>query len=206
MQETRALFDDLRIGLLGGSFNPPHEGHRQISLIGLKKMNLDYVWWLVTPGNPQKKLADYADFSSRMAAAKACADHPRIIISDFEQRHGLTYTAHTIQTLKTKFPKTRFVWMMGADNLAGFHTWRDWRLIADNLPIAVFNRPGHRVACLQSPAAQTLEHYRLPVTSINRLPDLKAPAWIYYSNVMNTQSSTSIRRQNRDWITSLTKT
>lgn len=199
MYETRGLFDGLRVGLLGGSFNPPHAGHREISLHGLRRIGLDYVWWLVTPGNPQKDQEHYACFDTRTAAARQCAAHPRIIVSNFEQRHDLRFTAHTIAALRSRFPRTRFVWMMGADNLAGFHTWRDWKLIAANLPIAVFNRPGHTISGLASPAGQTLHSYRLPTTAARHLPECAPPAWIYFTDTLNHESSTEIRAENKDW-------
>ncbi|MCI5045737.1 MAG: nicotinate-nucleotide adenylyltransferase, partial [Aquisalinus sp.] len=204
MRATRNLFDGLTVGLLGGSFNPPHDGHRQISLTGLRRMNLDYVWWLVTPGNPQKRGADYASLQDRMLAARACANHPRILISDYESRHGLTYTANTIRSLKSRFPRTRFVWMMGADNLSGFHTWQDWRLIAANVPLAIFNRPGHSTACLRSPAAQTMDQYRQPEGAAQKLARMSAPAWIYFPHIYNELSSTAIRQANQDWKSLLT--
>ena len=199
MTFTRALFDGLRVGLLGGSFNPAHEGHREISLTALRLLQLDFVWWLVTPGNPQKDSASYAAFEARMAAAKRCADHPRILISDFEREHGLSYSAGTIEALLTRFPATKFVWMIGADNLTSFHTWRNWQRIAASLPLAIFNRPGHDISALSAPAAQALEPYRLPVSRARSLAGRKAPAWVYFNRTQNISSSTAIRDSDPAW-------
>ncbi|WP_205967474.1 nicotinate-nucleotide adenylyltransferase [Aquisalinus luteolus] len=191
--------NNLRIGVLGGSFNPPHAGHRQISLQGMRLMRLDFVIWLVTPGNPQKNSRDYADLTTRMAAAQACAAHPRILISDFESRNGLTYTAETLDMLTSKYASTRFVWMMGADNLNSFHTWRDWQRIAATMPIAVFNRPGNRIAPLTSPAGHALARFRVPVARAATLPDCEAPAWTYFPGTLNRESSTRLRQTQPDW-------
>lgn len=199
MQKSSNLLNNLRVGLLGGSFNPPHAGHRQISLQGMRLMRLDFVVWLVTPGNPQKKAGDYADLGKRMAAARACANHPRILISDFESHNGLTYTAETLDLLTSKYQSTRFVWMMGADNLNSFHTWRDWRRIAATMPIAVFNRPGNRIAPLTSPAGHALERFRVPVEQAAILPDCAPPAWIYFPGTLNRESSTRLRQMRPDW-------
>lgn len=199
MQKSYTLFKTLRIGVLGGSFNPPHAGHREISLAGLRRLGLDYVLWLVTPGNPLKREGDYAPLEARMAAARECAAHPRIIVSDFEARHGLRYTTETLKALKTLHPHTRFVWMMGADNLATFHKWRDWQDITASVPIAVFNRPGAIFNALSAPAARRLERYRLPVTAARALPDSVPPAWIFFPETLNPASATGLRQANPHW-------
>ena len=131
----------MRIGLFGGSFDPPHDGHRAVSLEALKRLGLDQVWWLVSPQNPLKPHAP-ADLGRRIAAARALANHPRIKVTGIEASLGTTYTADTLRKLQERLPGVRLVWMMGADNLASFHRWRDWQGIAADVPIAVFNRPG----------------------------------------------------------------
>ena len=168
-------------------------------------MQLDFVIWLVTPANPQKNMGDYADLATRMGAAKACAAHPRILVSDFESRHGVAYTAETLALLTKKYPSTRFVWMMGADNLGSFHTWRKWQMIAGIMPIAVFNRPGNSRAPLASPAAHALERYRVPAERAAALPDLRPPAWTYFPGTLNRESSTRLRQMRPDWVQSLEK-
>ena len=137
-----ALGDGLRIGLLGGSFNPAHSGHRHISALALKTLRLDYVWWLVSPQNPLKSTQGMAPFDARFAAAQAFAQHPRIVVTDIEGVFGMTYTADTLAALRTRFPRLRFVWLMGTDNLVQFPRWRRWRQILCLTPVAVAARPG----------------------------------------------------------------
>lgn len=196
---TRNLFTGLRIGLLGGSFNPAHEGHHELSLLALKLMRLDYIWWLVSPGNPQKNPTSYAPYEDRLATAQAIANHPRILISNFEQTHGLTYSANTITTLRQYFSQTKFIWMIGADNLENLHTWKNWRTIANTLPLAIFNRPGHQISALASPAAKTLSAARQPIRAAQELADMQAPAWIYFNQIENKTSATKIRAATPHW-------
>ena len=184
-----------RIGLLGGSFNPPHDGHREISLVALDKLGLDAVWWLVTLGNPLKDESDYAPYDERMAAAQRCANHSHIVISDFENRYNLQYTVDTIERLQELNPGVRFVWLMGADSLASFHKWRDWRRIAALAPIAIFNRPGSSDAALYAEAAIALADKRLDPGAAKRLADTTPPAWIFFADTNNPTSSTEIRNQ-----------
>ena len=136
-----AKIDRRSIGLLGGSFNPPHKGHREISLAALGRLRLDAVWWLVTPGNPLKDPAQYAPLDERLKQARKTADHPDIIVSDFERRHNLDYTIDTVERLQLLNPNIQFVWVMGADSLANFHEWKDWRRIANQIPLAIFQSP-----------------------------------------------------------------
>ena len=152
----------MRIGLLGGSFNPPHEAHRAISLFAIKRLKLDRVWWLVTPGNPLKSNGALNDLDTRMAAARKMADDPRIDISCLEAVIGIRYTFDTISYLRRRASGLRFVWIMGADNLAQFHRWQNWRRIASEVPIAVIDRPPQSFRALAAPAAQALARYRLP--------------------------------------------
>jgi nicotinate-nucleotide adenylyltransferase len=144
----------LRVGLLGGSFNPAHEGHVHVSRVALKRLGLDYVWWLVSPQNPLKPLRGMADFGKRLAGARTLARRePRIRVSDLEGTMGTHYTIDTIARLKKRFPQLRFVWLMGSDNLATFHLWRDWQGLARCIPIAVVMRPGTTLAPLKAKAA-----------------------------------------------------
>lgn len=182
-----------RIGLLGGSFNPPHQGHREISLAALDRLGLDAVWWLVTPGNPLKNPDIYAGYDDRLRLARAVSHHPHIVVSDFERRRGLTYTADTIDALKALNPHAAFIWLMGADGLETFHKWRDWRHIAQSVPIAVFNRPGHESAALESEAAQALAAFRIDPDDAMRLGETEPPAWVFFPDTENPVSSTAIR-------------
>ena len=181
------------IGLLGGSFNPPHAGHREISLAALKRLDLDAVWWLVTPGNPLKDPATYAPFEQRLRAARQCADHCNIVVSDFEHRHDLQYTVDTIERLQLLNPTVQFVWLMGADSLAEFDRWKDWRRIAELAPMAVFNRPGYANEALESSAAKALNSFRLGESESEKLLHAEPPAWIYFSDTDNPMSSTALR-------------
>jgi len=145
----------MRIGLFGGTFNPPHEGHRLASLIALKRLKLDAVWWLVTPGNPLKENAGLPPLHERIEAARALADHPRIIVTGLEAQIGTRYTFDTIDHLTRRCAGVRFAWIMGADNLASFHRWQRWREIAALTPIAVIDRPNivERLGKILWPAA-----------------------------------------------------
>jgi dimethylhistidine N-methyltransferase/nicotinate (nicotinamide) nucleotide adenylyltransferase len=182
-----------RIGLLGGSFNPPHQGHREISLAALDRLGLDGVWWLVTPGNPLKDPKTYAGYEDRLRLARLVANHPDIVVSDFERRRGLTYTVDTLDALQTLNPNAAFVWLMGADGLENFHRWKDWRHIAQTVPIAVFSRPGHTEAALASEAAHALAAFRIGEADAVTLSAAEPPAWVFVSDTDNPISSTAIR-------------
>lgn len=182
-----------RIGLLGGSFNPPHEGHREVSLAALKRLGLDAVWWLVTPGNPLKDPDVYAPFEDRLRRARKFADHPDIVVSDFENRHSLQYTVDTLDRLTSLNPNVQFVWLMGADSLANFDKWKDWRRIAELVPIAVFGRPGYGEDAADSEAAKTLAAFRIDENNPEKLIGAEPPVWIYFSDTANPASSTAIR-------------
>lgn len=185
-----------RIGLLGGSFNPAHEGHREISLAALKLLRLDAVWWLVTPGNPLKAEAyDYMPYAERLAHARKVADHPRIVVSNFEERRGLQYTVDTLEALRELWPQIHFVWLMGADSLEGFHKWKDWRRIASLAPIAVFNRPGHEAGALASEAAREFALFRVPASRAVEIVDAYPPAWTFVETTRNPASATEIRNR-----------
>ena len=146
-------YPGMRIGLFGGSFNPPHEGHRLVALQALKRLDLDAVWLLVSPGNPLKDHADLAPLAERIEATRRIVDHPRIRVTGFEAAHGFTYTYETVRFLTTTHPGVKFVWIMGADNLAQFHRWERWRDIAALLPLAIYVRPGSTRHAPISPAA-----------------------------------------------------
>jgi nicotinate-nucleotide adenylyltransferase len=180
------------IGLLGGSFDPPHKGHVNITLEALKRFQLDEVWWLVSPGNPLKSEGP-AGLDRRMAAARAIMDHPRVRISDFEARSGTRYTAETLRALMRAFPETRFVWLMGADNLAQFHLWQDWQWIMESVPVGVLARPGQQISARLSVAASRYERFRLRGRQAARLARSEPPAWCFINLPMVNLSSTAIR-------------
>jgi nicotinate-nucleotide adenylyltransferase len=185
----------MRIGLFGGSFNPPHEGHRLASLIALRRLNLDRVWWLVTPGNPLKDNKRLPPLIERVAAAKRMACHPLIDVTGFEAAIGARYSYTTVDYLKRRCPGVCFVWLIGADSLAGFHCWRRWRGIAARLPIAVIDRPGSTLTPLNAKAAQVLRAARIDESDARKLPAMWPPAWVFLHGPRSPLSSTALRRQ-----------
>ena len=187
----------LRIGLLGGSFNPAHEGHRHISLFALQRLRLDAVWWLVSPQNPLKPVEGMASLDERIASAESVARHPRIEVSDIESRMGTRYTADTLQALRRRYAKHRFVWIMGADNLIQLPRWRDWTEIVEMVPIAVFARPGYSQRSLFGAAAHRFRRNRLPDHAAASLADRKAPAWVFLHTPLHPASATEIRAKRR---------
>ena len=191
----------MRIGLLGGSFNPPHDAHRAISLFAIKRLKLDRVWWLVTPGNPLKDHGALRDLDARAEAARKMADDPRIDVSCLESVIGTRYTVDTIGYLRRRASGLRFVWIMGADNLAQFHRWQNWRRIASEVPIAVIDRPPQSFRALAAPAAQALARYRLPENQAGRLADRRAPAWVFLTGMKLNLSSTGLRNPDGSWRT-----
>jgi len=191
----------MRIGLLGGSFNPPHAAHRAISLFAIKRLKLDRVWWLLTPGNPLKNHDGLHALSERAEAARTTADDPRIDISCLEAVIGVRYTVDTIIHLRRRVSGVRFVWIMGADNLAQFHRWKDWRRIASEVPIAVIDRPPQSFRALAAPAAQALARYRLPENQATRLTDQHPPAWVFLTGMKLKMSSTGLRNPDGSWMT-----
>jgi nicotinate-nucleotide adenylyltransferase len=193
--------DGMRIGLLGGSFNPPHLAHRAISLFALKRLRLDRVWWLVTPGNPLKDGRALHDLDERVEAARRVANDPRIDVSCLESVIGTRYTVDTVRYLRRRASGLRFVWIMGADNLAQFHRWQDWRDIAFEVPIAVIDRPPQSFRALASPASQSLARYRLPENQAGRLADRRAPAWVFLTGLKLNLSSTGLRNLDGSWRT-----
>jgi nicotinate-nucleotide adenylyltransferase len=187
----------MRVGLLGGSFNPPHAAHRLISETALKRLRLAQVWWIVTPGNPLKEHSELAPLAERIRLSRGVARDPRIKVTAFEATLGTAYTAETLAHLRQRFPRARFVWLMGADNLAGFHRWRDWRAIFETMPIAVEDRPGWRHRAIASPAASRFAKVRIPESAAAMLPDLLPPAWCYLSGRLSNLSSTALRAARR---------
>jgi nicotinate-nucleotide adenylyltransferase len=183
----------LRVGLMGGTFNPPHAGHRQVSEIARKRLGLDQVWWLVTPGNPLKANNGLPPLESRMAACRALANPAHTRISGVEREIGTAFTAQTLSYLRRRHPTVQFVWIMGADNLAGFHRWQQWRRIAATMPIAVVNRPGWHLKALASPAARTLARTRVAEARAARLVGARAPAWVMLHGPLSPLSSTGLR-------------
>ncbi|OAF17388.1 nicotinate-nucleotide adenylyltransferase [Bradyrhizobium neotropicale] len=191
--------EGMRIGLLGGSFNPPHEAHRAISRFALTRLQLDRVWWLVTPGNPLKENGTLHELGARMQAARDVANDPRIEVSCLESVIRTRYTIDTINTLRRRLTGLRFVWIMGADNLAQFHRWQDWRRIAAQVPMAVIDRPPQSFRALASPAAKALARYRVPESEAALLADRRAPAWVFLTGLKLNLSSTGLRNPDGSW-------
>ena len=187
----------MRIGLFGGTFDPPHEAHLAACLLAMKKLRLDRVWWLVTPGNPLKDTRGLAPLAERMAAARVLASHPRINITDLEAGIGTRYTHETILYLRKRCPGVRFVWIMGADNLRSFHRWQRWRGIAGLVPIAVVDRLGPSLYATASLAGQALARYRVPESAAWSLPTRRPPAWVYIHGLKSPLSSTALRAKRK---------
>jgi nicotinate-nucleotide adenylyltransferase len=183
----------MRIGLLGGSFNPPHAAHRAISLLALHRLGLDRVWWLVTPGNPLKDVRALPPLAARIAAARALAAHPRIDATGIEARLGTVYSHDTVAELRARCPRVRFVFLMGADNLAEFHRWRRWRELTRLVPIAVIDRAGMSLKALAAPAALALARFRLPENAAPSLARHRPPAWVFLHGIKSPLSSTALR-------------
>jgi nicotinate-nucleotide adenylyltransferase len=183
-----------RIGLLGGSFNPPHDGHLLASRLALSRLRLNRVWWLATPGNPLKSSTDLAALHVRLAASQALVDDPRIVVTGIESEIGSTYTLDTLRYLKRRATGARFVWIMGADNLAQFHRWRDWEEIAATFPMLVVDRPGSSFAPLSSRAGQALARWRRPERDAAGLAMREAPAWVFLHGRRSALSSSALRR------------
>ena len=185
-----------KTGLLGGSFNPAHRGHRKISLAAIDALGLDEVWWLVSPGNPLKPVEGMAPLAARAASARAAARRAPIRMTAIERELGTRYTIDTLRALRRRFPARRFVWIMGADNLAQFHRWKDWRGIARTVPIAVFARPGYAAKAFSSPAMAWMRRYRVRPGELSEgaLPQM---AWIAFDP--DPSSATALRRDNPAW-------
>jgi nicotinate-nucleotide adenylyltransferase len=184
------------VGLFGGSFNPPHEGHRLVAKIAIRSLGLDQLWWMVTPGNPLKSSRYLAPLSERIALSEAMADDPRIRVTAFEKTLGSSYTAQVLERVRARNPRVRFVWIMGADNLRDFHRWQNWKKIAQTFPIAVIDRPGSTLSFLSSTMAKTFDYARVDEHDARTLAYAKAPAWTFIHGPRSILSSTAIRRMN----------
>ena len=189
-----------RIGLLGGSFNPAHAGHRRISLNAMTALGLDEVWWLVSPGNPLKEGAtDMAPFEVRLAAATRMAKGSRIRVSDFEQRERTRFTIDTVRRLKRRYSADRFIWLLGSDTLPNFHLWRDWRDLAREVPIAVIRRPGYDSVARAARAMGWLRRFVHPSSQAKQWTDWSEPAIIFLRLPPDPTSATAIRVQDPYW-------
>ncbi|WP_319546203.1 nicotinate-nucleotide adenylyltransferase [Ruegeria conchae] len=185
------------VGLFGGSFDPPHQGHVRVTLEAMKAFGLDSVWWLVSPGNPLKERGP-APLKRRIEAARDVMQHPRVKVTDIEALTGTRATADTLAALRRLYPQVRFVWLMGADNLAQFHRWKDWRQIMDSVPVGVVARPGDRISARMSPAARLYAKYRIDGQARHLLGRAEAPAWCFVNVPMVDVSSTEVRNRG-DW-------
>jgi nicotinate-nucleotide adenylyltransferase len=182
-----------KIGLLGGSFNPAHEGHRHISLLALKALGLDELWWLVSPQNPLKPVAGMAPLDERIARAERVARHRLIKVTGIEAAFGTRFTADPLRALRRRFPQHRFVWIMGADNLRQISRWRDWTRIFATVPVAVFDRPTYSYGALASKAAHRYARDRIALRLARRLADQALPAWVFVQIARHPASATELR-------------
>src|SRR5581483_8888181 len=185
----------MRIGLFGGTFDPPHAAHLGASLLAMKRLRLDRMWWLVTPGNPLKDTRGLQPLAKRMDAARKLAGHPRIDITGLEAVINTRYTFDTLEYLVRRCPGVRFVWVMGADNLCSFPRWQNWRGIAGLMPMAVVDRMGSSLYATGGRAAQALARYRLAESQATELADHRPPAWVYLHGLKSPLSSTQLRAQ-----------
>lgn len=183
----------LKVGLLGGSFNPAHAGHRLLSLMVLRQMRLDQVWWLVSPQNPLKSPREMAPLQTRIAAAQKMAHHPRIFVTDIETRLGTRFTIDTVQALRTRFPATKFVWLMGADNMIQLPRWARWQTLVETMPVAIYPRPGYTLKARLSPAAHAYRFAYLDAADAPLLADRDAPAICFLNGPQSPLSATQIR-------------
>jgi nicotinate-nucleotide adenylyltransferase len=189
-----------RIGLLGGSFNPAHRGHRHISLEAMRALGLDQVWWLVSPGNPLKEGAkDMAPFGARLAAAEAMARRAPIRVSDFEQRAGTRFTVDTVRSLKRRYPRDQFIWLLGSDTLPNFHKWRDWKGLAREVPIAVIRRRGYDSAAHAARAMGWLSRFVHPSSQAKQWTEWSEPAIVFLDLPPDPTSATAIRAHDPNW-------
>jgi nicotinate-nucleotide adenylyltransferase len=184
-----------RIGLFGGSFNPAHHGHYMVALYALKRLELDWVWWLVSPQNPLKDPSETGEYAARLAYTRTIARHPRFIVTDIEKKTQSRTTAQTLRSLKPLLGRGHFVWIMGADSFAGLHLWHDWLEIAQTLPLAVLARPGYSLRALGGPAATRFSEAQIPTHLAPRLATAAPPAWCFIPMPLRPESSTAIRRR-----------
>ena len=194
MQGFPSVEPGLTIGLLGGSFDPPHEGHVHITKLALKIFNLSKIWWLVCPENPIKNVTP-SDINSRFLASKKIMKHPSVVITDLEKKFETKYTFQTLIKLKKLYPSTKFVWLMGADNLINFHHWKNWDWIMKNIPVGVLARPEEQIKAGLSHAAIKFRNYRLPKEKSIILSNYIPPVWTLSNGPMRNISSTEIRKK-----------
>jgi nicotinate-nucleotide adenylyltransferase len=187
----------MRIGLFGGTFDPPHAAHLGASLLAMKRLRLDRIWWLVTPGNPLKDTRGLQPLAKRIAAARSLTNHPRIDVTGLEAVINTRYTYDTLEFLVRRCPGVRFVWVMGADNLRSFYRWQNWRGIAGLMPMAVVDRMGSSLYATSGRAAQALARYRIPESKATELANRKPPAWVYLHGLKSPLSSTALRALRR---------
>ena len=185
----------MRVGLFGGSFNPAHEGHAHVAETARRRLRLDRVIWLVSPQNPLKSSHETASLSERLAGARAFARGRDMIVTDLETRLGSAYTIDTVRALQARFPRVKFVWIMGADSLAGFHRWRGWTQILREVPVAVVSRPWIALKSRVAPAVRRFARFRIRSTQAASLPDQAAPRWVFLRGPLNFQSSTNLRER-----------
>ncbi len=187
----------MRVGLYGGSFNPAHDGHAHVAETAMTRLGLDHVIWLVSPQNPLKSSKETAPLAERLAGARRLARGPGMIISDAESRMGSQYTIDTVRILRKRFPGVHFVWIMGADSLAGFHRWKGWTQLMRELPVAVISRPWAGLKSQTSPTARRFRAARRPAREARLLPGMDPPAWVYLPGPFNFASSTALRERLR---------
>lgn len=185
-----------RIGLFGGSFNPAHRGHLMVALYALKRLKLDWVWWLVSPQNPLKDPDETGEYGGRLAVTRRIAGHPRFVVTDFEKQIGSRTTAETLGALAPVLRRAKFVWIMGADSLANLHNWNDWTEIPEAMPLAVLARPGYSIKALSGRSALRYAKSRLPSAISAGLPGSPPPAWVFLQMPLRPESSTAIRAVN----------
>ena len=188
----------LAVGLFGGSFNPPHAGHALVAEIALRRLALDQLWWIVTPGNPLKSGNELAPLAERLMLSEQTAQNPRIKVTAFEAAHNVRYTADTLALVRARNPGVDFVWVMGADSLRDFHRWQRWRKIVMTFPIAVIDRPGSTLSFLSSMVAKTFDYARVDEIDAPRLARMKAPAWTFIHGPRSSLSSSAIRKAAKD--------
>ncbi|MFO1120809.1 MAG: nicotinate-nucleotide adenylyltransferase [Hyphomicrobiales bacterium] len=189
--------DGQRIGLFGGSFNPAHRGHYMVALYALKKLRLDWVWWLVAPQNPLKNPTETGDYGQRLAETRRVARHPRFVVTDIERQLGARTTAETLRGLAPVLRRGHFVWIMGADSFANLHHWHDWLEIPETLPLAILARPGYSLRALGSPAATRFAEDQVPTPQAPQLVTARPPAWAFIPMPLRPESSTAIRLAGR---------
>lgn len=182
------------IALFGGSFDPPHAGHRLVAEAALSTLGVDYIWWMVSPQNPLKTNAT-SELEPRLAATRALAEHPQFHVDTVEDELGTQYAIDTVRALKTRHPQVRFIWLLGADNLTQMHQWKDWQNLMSEIPVAVYPRGNDLRAALEAPAAMAFLDAQLPSEAASQLKDTPAPAWVLLQGELSPLSSTDLRRQ-----------